>query len=656
MVARGGALRHARPRIVVALEEAGLGGKSMARARARRLVLAGLCVEAGLVGKVLAVETTVGGYEVSLDTTLSSGVDLRTSAIDDRFVGQVNGGKFPLPNVDNGTLNYRPGSPVAATQRVTTELEIKREDYGLFFRATGFYDPVTDSERTDFQPLTRAAVRDIGADLRLLDAYGFARPDILGHPFDVRVGAQPINWGESTFIQFGINATAPLDVTALRTPGSELKDGILPVPAVDVRTEIGGGFSVEGFWQFAWTRDRLEPDGSFFSTSDTISDGATYGVLFPGYKDSITSVNALDFFRQSTLGAALPRLNDRQATNLDEFGLALRRSFPEFGGAELGLYFENYGSRTPLASYRTGTEASVLPSVLSSLKPNDVGPSYTSTAGYFADYVRDIHLVGTSWNVEGPAGIAIQGEYSARLNQPMQLNTNAEALAVDAPAACYLARIFGPVLGGTAAAACATAKANTTIAALGGVPGFDSIVDGWKRHPVSQIQTTATKILQGYPSLGISTITLIGEIGFDYVHGFPRDRHELDYPYQGYSGFAFQQPPGSFVFSPSRSGLPSAFAGAYTVVSVFDMPAVLPYAIGMRPFLSLQHDFVGSSPEGVNVFVQNTAAASLGVSFTYLQAWSLSLQYTNHFPVFDGGKAYGLIDRDFVSALLAYEL
>jgi hypothetical protein len=85
------------------------------------------------------------------------------------------------------------------------------------------------------------------------------------------------------------------------------------------------------------------------------------------------------------------------------------------------------------------------------------------------------------------------------------------------------------------------------------------------------------------------------------------------------------------------------------------MPNVLPYGIGMKPTLSLQHDFIGTSPVGVNVFVANTAAASVGVDFSYLQAWNLGLQYTNHFPVFAGGKFYGLIDRDFFSATLSYE-
>ena len=74
---------------------------------------------------------------------------------------------------------------------------------------------------------TVPAVRDIGTDFRLLDAYFFASPEIFGHHVDVRIGNQALNWGESTFIQFGINSITPLDVTALRTPGAELRTAFL---------------------------------------------------------------------------------------------------------------------------------------------------------------------------------------------------------------------------------------------------------------------------------------------------------------------------------------------------------------------------------------------------------------------------------------------
>ena len=637
---------------------------SIFKLNARRTALMAGAAIAALSGAdtARAFDTTVGGWQVNIDTTLSSSVDVRTSNVDQRFVGIVNGGKFVLANADNGTLNYKPGTPVAAVQRITTEVQAKRDDYGFFIRATGFYDPINDSFRTDFQELNRAQVRDIGADLRLLDAYVFLRPSILNHPFDVRIGAQALNWGESTFIQFGINSINPLDVTALRTPGSELRQGFLPIPVVDIKTDIGGGFSLEGFWQPIWVRTKLEPAGSFFSTNDSLFDGGKYGNLFNYFPDNARSVYAVAAFPGTfngkpegggdLFGGSLPRINDRHPNTPDEFGFALRKTFASLDDAELGLYFENYHSRTPFGSYHTGLKSALLPNPLSTLfVPGYAKSTYTSTAGFFADYPKDIHLVGFSFNFTGPSGVAIQGELSSRINQPIQLAASDLALAANYPA------IKAAQFLGSAALKAALAAANADpLIQLIGPPGFNQIINGWKRYPVIQAQTTATKLFNSIPSLSINSIALIGEIGGDYVVNFPRERGIFNADYT--TGVNSALSPFATVDNntlTSHQGRASQFSAAYTIATIIDMPNVLPYGIGMKPVISLQHDFIGTSPVGVNVFVQNTAAASVGVNFTYLQAWSLGVQYTNHFPIFDGGKAYGLIDRDFVSAVASYE-
>ena len=619
-----------------------------------------------------AYDTSIAGWQVNVDTTLSSSVDIRLSPIDYNFVGLANpGGKFVLANNDNGTLNYRNGSPVAAVQRITTEVQAKKDDYGFFIRATGFYDPVIEGYDTDFQHLSRAARADIGSDFRLLDAYAFARPTLFGHPFDVRVGAQALNWGESTFIQFGINSVNPLDVTALRTPGAELRQGFLPIPVVDVKTELFDGYTLEGFWQFAWTRDKLEPNGSFFGNNDSLLDGGKYGNLRNDFPDNVQSIYGINAAAGNIFGASLNRTLDRHPTTLDQFGFALRKTFASLDDAEFGLYFENYHSRTPFGSNRTGVSVvnGVPPSFFNGVfgdLPDPIGlavnppgknayarNTYTATASFFADYPKDIHLIGVSWNFTGPAGVALQGELSSRLNQPIQLAASDLALLTSVPAIRQTAPISPAVLGAALKAACS----DPTILLEGGCGyGFGQTIDGWKRYPVIQAQTTATKLWNSIPSLSINSIALVGEIGFDYVANFPRERGVFDAAYTSDVNSAFTQV--ATVDGNTRlstKGLPSQFSGAYTIATIIDMPNFLPYAIDMKPTISLQHDFVGTSPIGVNVFVQNTAAASFGVTFNYLQAWSLGVQYTNHFPLFDAGKFYGLQDRDFFSAVLSYE-
>ncbi len=643
------------------------GAPSMTRLRRAVLMAGAACAAMAVTDNARAFDTTIDGWQVNLDTTLSSSVDLRTSPIDYNFVGVANpGGRFVLANYDNGTLNYRDGSPVAAVQRVTTELQAKKDDYGFFIRATGFYDPVTDSERTDFLPLSRSAEVDIGANLRLLDAYAFARPSVFGHPVDVRVGAQALNWGESTFIQFGINSINPLDTTALRTPGSELRQGFLPIPVVDIKTDLADGYSLEAFWQFAWTRTILEPNGSFFGNNDTIVDGGTYGNLRNDFADNRQSVYGINAGVGDLFGASLPRSLDRHPTSLDEFGFALRKSFSSLGDAEFGFYFENYHSRTPFSSDRTGSfNISGLapylgPTYAELPRPFQIAlegikgyvqKSYESTASYFADYPKDIHLLGVSWNFTGPEGLAIQGELSSRINQPIQLSASDLALAQALPA---IKQSLG--LSPALATAYHDAITDQTIQ-LAGIPtGYNQIIDGWKRYPVIQAQTTATKLFNAIPSLYINQIAIVGEIGGDFVANFPRNRGVFDAAYTTEVNSTFNETATVNGNTPlSTKGLASQFSAAYTIATIIDMPNVLPYGIDMKPTISLQHDFVGTSPVGVNVFVQNTAAASIGVTFNYLQAWSLGLQYTNHFPVFDGGKFYGLIDRDFVSAVVSYE-
>ena len=647
-------------------------GNALRKAGLHRIALLAGAASAALLtaSPAGAFDTTIDGWQVNVDTTLSSSVDFRTSPINPNFVGVANGGRFVLANNDNGTLNYRDGSPVAAVQRITTEIQAKKDDYGFFVRATGFYDPINDSYDTDFQHLSRAARADIGADLRLLDAYAFARPSIFGHPVDVRVGAQALNWGESTFIQFGINSITPLDATALRTPGSELRQGFLPIPVVDMKTDVGGGFSLEGFWQFAWTRDRLEPNGSFFGTNDSLLDGGKYGNLRNDFPDNAQSIFGISAAAGNVFGASLNRSQDRHPTGLDEFGFALRKTFAALDDAEIGLYFENYHSRTPFGSNRTGQSNisglgpipgfgaafGELPNPFTLALPGAPKgyaiKTYESSASFFADYPSDIHLLGVSWNFTGPAGVALQGEVSSRLNQPIQLSASDLALATTLPAIKASLPQNNPALN----AAYFLGTTDPTILAAGIPTGYQQIIDGWKRYPVIQAQTTATKLFNAIPNLNINQIILVGEIGGDYVANFPRNRGIFDAAYTTDVNSAFNEAAtvnsGTII---STKGLASQFSAAYTVAMIVDMPSVLPYGIDMKPTISLQHDFWGTSPVGVNTFVQNSAAASFGVTFNYLQAWSLGVQYTNHFPVFDGGKFYGLIDRDFVSAVASYE-
>ena len=73
---------------------------------------------------------------------------------------------------------------------------------------------------------------------------------------ELRLGRQVVSWGESTFIQNGINVINHFDVAALRVPGSELKEGFLPQEMVNFSLQFTDNLSAQAIYLTDWNADR----------------------------------------------------------------------------------------------------------------------------------------------------------------------------------------------------------------------------------------------------------------------------------------------------------------------------------------------------------------------------------------------------------------
>ncbi|MFP3548236.1 DUF1302 family protein, partial [Rhizobium sp. SIMBA_035] len=71
-------------------------------------------------------------------------------------------------------------------------------------------------------------------------------------PGAVRIGKQVVSWGEGEFIGGGINAINPTDVSAYRRPGTEFKDGLVPVNLFYVSQSLTDNLSAQAFYQLDW--------------------------------------------------------------------------------------------------------------------------------------------------------------------------------------------------------------------------------------------------------------------------------------------------------------------------------------------------------------------------------------------------------------------
>ncbi|MDA0191218.1 MAG: DUF1302 family protein, partial [Proteobacteria bacterium] len=125
--------------------------------------------------------------------------------------------------------------------KATHDLELKYHNFGAFVRGTYFYDPAI----RDKDGLPSVARDKLGTGGEILDAYVRGTFSLGGRNLNLRLGKQVVSWGESTFIQNGLNVLNPVNVSRLRAPGSELKEGLIPTTMAYASQELTDNLSVE---------------------------------------------------------------------------------------------------------------------------------------------------------------------------------------------------------------------------------------------------------------------------------------------------------------------------------------------------------------------------------------------------------------------------
>lgn len=331
------------------------------RAHALRSAGVTLCALALWSPPALAFDfaNSSGSLTGSWDTTLTFGTAWRIQDTDCNLIGVANGGCGRSPNIDDGNLNFGTGSYSRAFKAVS-ELGLKYGNFGVFVRGSALYDDYTENAPTERTPLSSDARELVGSYTRLLDAFAYFKFDVGTLPAEIRLGRQVVSWGESTFIQGGINTVNHFDVSALRVPGAELREGFLPQELAFVSFGITENTSAEAFYIADWNNTEPEPSGSYFSTNDFVTEGGRQVFLgFGGFSDQGVDFRPLGGPFITNFQAA-PRGPTLEPDDEGQFGVALRTFFPDFNnGTEIGLFFINYHSRVPLISARTGTPAGV---------------------------------------------------------------------------------------------------------------------------------------------------------------------------------------------------------------------------------------------------------------------------------------------------------
>jgi hypothetical protein len=298
-----------------------------------------------------AFQFNLGEVNGNFDSTLSYGLSWRVADRDKDLIGLQEGGRAFSHNYDDGNLNYDQGELISNAVKITSELILDYKNFGLFVRGSAFYDFENMDQDRERTQLSDEALELVGKDADLLDAYLWWNFDAGDMPGQIRVGDQVLSWGESTFIQNGINVINPFDVSKLRVPGAELKEGLVPVGMVSASISPTENLTFEAFYQYDWEKVEIDPTGSYWSTNDFAGDGGNKVML--GFGDVPDMGDASP--ANTLLG--VPRAPDIYADNDGQYGIAMRVYAPGLNDTEFGFYFMNYHSRLPVISSWTGSAA-----------------------------------------------------------------------------------------------------------------------------------------------------------------------------------------------------------------------------------------------------------------------------------------------------------
>lgn len=600
------------------------------------LGLGALATIAALLTAVPAEAASVekGKLSVSWDSTFSWGASWRIEDRDPAIVGIANGGTAFSVNGDDGNLNFNDGSLSSNVFKLTSELDAKYGDhFGAFVRAFAFTDLVIENSDLERTTLPRSARSRVGNRAEVRDAFLWTKFDLGRVPFEIRAGEQVLNWGESTFIQGGINAINPIDVSALRNPGSELREGLLPIGAILLSFRPHPNVGVSTFWQYNWEQTHIDPPGSYFSTTDIAGAGASRVMLgFGSVPDTIPIAPS----PANPVGAVVPRGDEVRPDNDRQYGAAVRFFIPALGGTEFGAYYLRYNSRLPVIMARTGTLAGLVP-----------GLNYAASARYFIQYPEDVKLYGLSYNAQlGRTGIALQGEISHRKDVPLQVDDVELLYASLTP--LRFAPDIDPGPGDPLAPVRAVGlflSANNQLGAF----GFNEVIPGFIRLDTTQFQTTATKIFGRF--LGSDQFVLVWEGAVLKVHDLPsKSSFRLEGPGTYTSGNPIHQAAMVQPGTEPLAAFPDATSWGYVLAGRFDYNQAIG-VLNLSPRFSFAHDVSGVSPGPGGNFIEDRKALTVGLGASYLINWEFDLAYTRYM----GAGRYNLInDRDFVAVAAKY--
>lgn len=601
-------------------------------------------------------------------------------------------------NVDNGNLNFDEGEFFSVLLKGTHDIEVNYKNVGFFGRVLYFYDlEMEDGTRAWTNPLSSQlpghneandpcsddrAKENLCSDIRLLDAFVYADFDVGDMPVSIRLGDQVISWGESTFIQHGINTINPVDVSRARAPGAELKEVFIPVGTLYASIGLTDNIGLEAYYQYNYERSILPASGSYFSTNDFAGDGGYLNNIQLAFTrnpdiDAAFLINSLNNLGDQIRGGLAPEVagaallshatkvavreysdgfyND--ADDQGQYGIKLSYFAEELNDTEFGFYHINYHSKRPLLSGNAADYTGAgLAQGIAFLAQNEITSQNITQLDAFpkagAYFPEDIKLYGFSFNTSiGETSFA--GEIAYREDEPLQID-DVEVLYAAFPEQLAAAGLRPDLAG--------ISQFDNYI---GRAPQPGEFLDGFIESDTIQAQFTLSHLFG--PTLGTDNLVLLGEVGYVDIRDMPDPsvlRLEVPGTFRSGGIEPLRAEDGSIISS--REGLHVGLsngpevegqfatddAWGYRLLALADFNNVAS-GVNLQVRATFSHDVDGYTPNPMFLFYEGRKSSNISFTFDYLSKLSATFSYN---AFWGGGAANGLSDRDFISLNVKYSI
>jgi hypothetical protein len=622
-----------------------------------------------------------------LDTALSVGALFRTEgqdrmlAANEDVVAMTLKGYGSQINKNDANNNFDTGL-ASLVYKITPELDLSWQGrYGMFLRATAFHDQQIMGGGHDGGALvesglnvqngfaryatysdyanngigddfTRDAERYAGQRARMLDAYVWGSFDLYDRPLNVRLGQQVINWGEALFMQGGVNTANYFDLNALRLPGSEIKEALLPLDSLYFSYGLTFNATLEAFYQFEWKNSEDAPSGTYFSTHDAfpgkgadnvIIDGrvVALGAGAPGLESAFKAYTDLTYgadYGYEDTQVTVNRIRDKEAKDGGQFGLAYRYFAEGLNGTEFALYYTRTHARTPVVGSRLnnvqaaqGGGAAVMPSII-------------DTAEYQMAYAEDQDMFGASFNTS-LGTMSLAGEIAYRPKRAIINEAGDDLISALAGAAGKSAGLLGP----DTVVRIEDLTGHCVRAEMGGscLSGNTVINDGQLYYFYDEVESyngSLVSIFNFGPTWGTDGLVALLELGVEHIEGL--ENPELEYnSTAAILGSEAQilspDDPNKYNLDDTSWGYRAVLRANYNNIFA---------GISMAPSIRLAHDVSGNSPIGGN-FMEDRKAATLGLDFVYLNNLEVGMSATSFWGAKYSNK---LADRNNATVSVKY--